>query len=73
MPEINSKKLKAFRIVELDMTQEDMAEILEVNATTYNRKEQNPGKFFLSEIVTIVNYANEKLSKEYKVEDIFFS
>jgi len=63
---INTNKLRALR-AEHGMNQEDIAELLNMAETTYNRKEKGHNEFSLSEA--------KKISEIFDrpIEDIFFS
>lgn len=63
--EINRWGLKAARD-EAEYNQKQMAEKLGMHISTYQRKENNPGKFFLKEVVKIC----EVLDKS--IQEIFF-
>jgi len=59
-------KLKSLRVMH-DLTQEELAEILEMHEVTYNRKEKGLSKFYLDEAKKISNYFGES------IETIFFN
>ena len=70
---IQKNKLKGFRLVELDMTQEDMANKIGIAKSTYNRKERNPDKFLFSEVIKIANISSLQLKRPVTINELFFS
>jgi len=57
-----NRKLKSLRVM-LDLTQEDLAQILSMHEVTYNRKEQGLSKFSLDEAKIISDYFGESIEK----------
>ncbi|MTI61862.1 MAG: helix-turn-helix transcriptional regulator [Firmicutes bacterium] len=63
--EINSRKLKSLR-VEYGVKQEDIARIINIAVTTYNRKENGHSDFTLTEAKKIADYFDKP------IEELFF-
>lgn len=66
MPEVNFDKVRALR-VEYSLSQEKAAELLDINVTTYHRKESGKSPFFLIEAKILAEYFN------LTIEEVFFA
>lgn len=65
-----NKTLKAYRKL-LNLTQKDMAEIVDICLTSYNMKEQGKQDFTQSEMLAITNHI-KKTIPDVTMDDIFF-
>lgn len=63
--------LKAYRAL-INVTQQEMADIIGIGLTSYNQKEQGKKDFNHTEMAKAINYIKTKIP-EVTVDDIFFS
>lgn len=48
---------------EVDMTQQDLASLLNIKAETYGKKERSEAKFDIDEMFILANYFNKDISE----------